>query len=323
MLASTVLVPLTTCLLLQQAAPPPSASRRIVVRDGDTIVIPPGVSASIDRSRDGEARLVFGTHPREIVLMFDEARGDAPPDGLVDRVWRLQLEEDFPLDLLYRGPARLEEIDPIAQGEVQSRMNPTLVTPAGRLQLGASNAAAAAPAGTTVLRITQGTGRMLNDTTWPDARTFDAVEQVWVNHLEEKKAFLRLEGRMASTMPVEPQRDERRPEPAPPSPPMRMDAVQRLPGAVAPRLIREVKPHYSAGAMERGIQGRVEMDVTIAADGTVSDVKVTRPLDPELDQIAIDTVRQWRFSPATVNGQPVPVIVTVENSFTLKRGRKR
>lgn len=109
MLASTVLVPLTACLLLQQAAPPPSPSRRIVVRDGDTIVIPPGVSARTDRSRDGEARLVLGTHPREIVLMFDVARGDAPPDGLVDRVWRLQLEEDFPLDLLYRGPARLEE----------------------------------------------------------------------------------------------------------------------------------------------------------------------------------------------------------------------
>jgi TonB family protein len=42
--------------------------------------------------------------------------------------------------------------------------------------------------------------------------------------------------------------------------------------------------------------------------GIVRDVKVLKPLPFGLDQAAVDAVRQWRFAPATVNGEPLDVI---------------
>jgi TonB family protein len=55
-------------------------------------------------------------------------------------------------------------------------------------------------------------------------------------------------------------------------------------------------------------------------DGTVGDVKVTRSLDSVfgLDQEAIKAARQWRFRPGMRMGEPVPVIITIELTFTLR-----
>ena len=55
-------------------------------------------------------------------------------------------------------------------------------------------------------------------------------------------------------------------------------------------------------------------------DGTVGDVKVTRSLDPifGLDQEAIKAAKQWRFRPGMRQGEPVPVIITIELTFTLR-----
>jgi TonB family protein len=58
----------------------------------------------------------------------------------------------------------------------------------------------------------------------------------------------------------------------------------------------------------------------VQADGTVGDVRVIRSLDSTfgLDQNAIKAVRQWRFEPGSQAGKPVPVIVSVELTFTLR-----
>jgi TonB family protein len=55
-------------------------------------------------------------------------------------------------------------------------------------------------------------------------------------------------------------------------------------------------------------------------DGTVGDVHVIRSLDPVfgLDQEAIKAARQWRFVPGLKDGQPVPIMVTIELTFTLR-----
>jgi periplasmic protein TonB len=90
-------------------------------------------------------------------------------------------------------------------------------------------------------------------------------------------------------------------------------------GVKSPVLIKEVKPNYTAGAMRRKVQGVVEMEVVVLADGTVADgVKVTRSLDDELDQEAIQAVKQWRFRPGTKDDTPVAVQVNIEMSFTLR-----
>jgi TonB family protein len=91
-------------------------------------------------------------------------------------------------------------------------------------------------------------------------------------------------------------------------------------GVTTPRPIREVKPQYTSEAMRAKIQGEVWLEAVVLPDGTVGNVEVVRSLDPVfgLDQEAIKAARQWRFVPGTRLGQPVPVLVTISMSFTLR-----
>ena len=91
-------------------------------------------------------------------------------------------------------------------------------------------------------------------------------------------------------------------------------------GVTSPRLIKEVKPSYTGDAMRAKIQGVVTMEAVVLPDGSVGNVQITRSLDPTfgLDQEAIKTVKQWRFAPGTRLGQPVPVLVEIEMTFTLR-----
>jgi protein TonB len=90
-------------------------------------------------------------------------------------------------------------------------------------------------------------------------------------------------------------------------------------GVKSPVLIREVKPQYTKDAMDRKVQGTVEMECVVRPDGTVDDeVKVTRSLDVDLDQQAVIALKQWRFRPGTKEDKAVPVQVNVEMTFTLR-----
>lgn len=90
-------------------------------------------------------------------------------------------------------------------------------------------------------------------------------------------------------------------------------------GVTIPRIIKEVRPQYTADAMRAKIQGGVLLECVVKADGTVGDVKVIRSLDGTygLDQEAIKAAKQWVFTPGTRNGEPVPVMVSIELTFTL------
>ena len=91
-------------------------------------------------------------------------------------------------------------------------------------------------------------------------------------------------------------------------------------GIVSPRVAHEVKPAYTADAMRAKIQGTVWIEAVVLPDGSVGNVQITRSLDPTfgLDQEAIKAVKRWRFFPGTRQGQPVPVLVEIELTFTLR-----
>jgi len=89
-------------------------------------------------------------------------------------------------------------------------------------------------------------------------------------------------------------------------------------GVTPPRLLREVKAEYTDEARRRGIAGDVLLEIVVRRDGSVGDVTVLRGLGLGLDQRAVAAVRQWRFSPATLRGAPVDVIVEVAVEFTLR-----
>ncbi|MBI3265376.1 MAG: TonB family protein [Acidobacteria bacterium] len=91
-------------------------------------------------------------------------------------------------------------------------------------------------------------------------------------------------------------------------------------GVTQPILLKEVKPQYTSDAMRAKVQGVAWLECIVLPDGTVGEVTVIRSLDPVfgLDQEAIKAAKQWRFRPGTRNGQPVPVIITIELTFTLR-----
>jgi len=86
-------------------------------------------------------------------------------------------------------------------------------------------------------------------------------------------------------------------------------------------VLHKARPNYTSEAMKAKIQGMVVLEVVVNTDGSVSNAKVVRSLDSVfgLDDEALKCAKQWKFAPATRNGVPVPVVVSLEMAFTLKR----
>ena len=91
-------------------------------------------------------------------------------------------------------------------------------------------------------------------------------------------------------------------------------------GVTTPRVLREVRPNYTSDAMRAKVQGVVVLECVVRPDGSVGDVHVTRSLDSTfgLDQEAIKAAKAWRFAPGTRMGEPVPVLISIELTFTLR-----
>ena len=90
--------------------------------------------------------------------------------------------------------------------------------------------------------------------------------------------------------------------------------VYRVGGAVQPpqRLDRAV---YPPEAIAAGIEGAVIAEVVINPSGDVTEASVLRSV-PLLDEAALKAVRNWHFAPALINGEAVPVRMTVSVAFT-------
>jgi protein TonB len=95
--------------------------------------------------------------------------------------------------------------------------------------------------------------------------------------------------------------------------------VYRPGGSVtAPRLVSQVRPSYTASALDRRIQGSVMLELVVTEQGAPSMIRVVRSLDPGgLDDEAIKAVREWKFTPGRTSGSPVPVLVTVVLDFII------
>jgi TonB family protein len=90
-------------------------------------------------------------------------------------------------------------------------------------------------------------------------------------------------------------------------------------GVTGPVVDQAVEPHYTAQAMRDHLQGVAEVEVVVGVDGTVSHARIVRSLDPfdGLDREAVAAAEKTTFKPGTLNGQPVPVVTTIEMTFRL------
>jgi protein TonB len=82
----------------------------------------------------------------------------------------------------------------------------------------------------------------------------------------------------------------------------------------SPTKVKDVPPVYPEIAKSARVSGAVVIEATIGQDGKVVDTKVVHSV-PLLDEAAVDAVRQWEYTPALLNGAPVPVLMTVTVNF--------
>ena len=87
---------------------------------------------------------------------------------------------------------------------------------------------------------------------------------------------------------------------------------------VPAKLIKKIEPEYPAEAQERRIEGTVKLHVVVKKDGSVF-VKNVAEGDPVLSPAAIEAVRQWRYEPCKLNGQPIDVETTIDVVFSLTK----
>lgn len=86
------------------------------------------------------------------------------------------------------------------------------------------------------------------------------------------------------------------------------------PEITPPRIVKQVPPRYSSSKGVR-IVGSVTIEVIVTSQGLSKDPRILQGLDKDIDQSALDAVKQWKFDPAKKDGKPVAVKVSLEIAF--------
>jgi periplasmic protein TonB len=106
---------------------------------------------------------------------------------------------------------------------------------------------------------------------------------------------------------------------APPPPKPKQSGPLRVGGNVqAAKIINRVQPVYPPLARQTRISGTVRLHAIISKDGTIQQLEVVSG-HPLLQQAALDAVRQWRYQPTLLNGEPVEVDTTIDVIFSLNQ----
>ena len=112
-----------------------------------------------------------------------------------------------------------------------------------------------------------------------------------------------------------------RPPPAPPEPVRKKPAAPRQlrigSAPQAAKLVNKVVPVYNRLAVQARVQGVVKLEAIIATDGRIRDLRLISG-HPLLVQNAMDAVKQWRYRPTLLNGEPVEVVTQIFVNFILK-----
>jgi len=92
----------------------------------------------------------------------------------------------------------------------------------------------------------------------------------------------------------------------------------RVGGSVAQsNLTTKVQPVYPKAAKTAGVQGTVSLEMVISKEGEPLDLRVLDSPSDDLTQSALEAVRQWRYKPTLLNGNPVEIVTDVIVNYTL------
>jgi len=106
------------------------------------------------------------------------------------------------------------------------------------------------------------------------------------------------------------------PPPLPPPPAAKVEPF-RVSHMELADLVHRVNPAYPPLARQARVQGVVVLEAVINKEGAIESLRVVTG-HPLLNQSAVDAVKQWRYRPLMLNGEPTEVITTVTVTFTLQ-----
>lgn len=86
-----------------------------------------------------------------------------------------------------------------------------------------------------------------------------------------------------------------------------------------PRKIRDVKPVYPRESLLAGDEGAVLLELSITASGTVKESLIIWSGCERLDKAALTAVRQWRYEPVQLDGEPTPFKIVANIPFRLPK----
>ncbi len=103
----------------------------------------------------------------------------------------------------------------------------------------------------------------------------------------------------------------------PPQPPLEKHPLKLSEGVLQAQLISRIEPQYPYLAKETKTEGTVYLHAIISRDGRITSLDVISG-HPLLVKAALDAVRQWRYRPTMLNGEPVEVETSITVIFRLQ-----
>lgn len=292
----TIVAGLIVGISLTTGAADAQTQAPIRASDGDVIIVEGDARVRLVRRREANVTAIHSPTERWVLVMADFARGGKPPDGRVDSTFRFHQVSAWPLGERWSGAIVLDEYSHGAE------MGPTaigLTTDNGLIQIlgPPDDRAFRDPAAATVVSFLSGGRGGGNNQTFEDAEiSFVAQMRQAAQRLGTPPGTS--SGGVSGGVP-----------PSPGSQPVRVGGNIKTPSKVV-----HVDPVIPARAVQARISGMVIVEATIGVDGSITDVKVLRSI-PLLDEAAVEAVRQWKFTPTTLNGVPVPVVMTLTVNF--------
>src|SRR5262245_13899767 len=273
----------------QGRGPLPQGST-IDAHDGDTVLIEDDARVRLIRRRPAHVRVVFDSTQRWLILIVRyRPQSGISSDGIDGYTFR-DVEGDWTFGRSWEGDTTLETYSmagrPGPSGGVGFRM------PQGTVQLLAGGQRFFRdPAAAIVLEYRD------SSRSTELAGSFDEVERLRIEEASHKRRPPLTAGVTGGSVDA----------------PVRLPAPGFSP-AGSPRKIHDVRPVWPDAARRAGVQGIVIVEFTIGVDGAVADARILRGI-PLLDQAALACVRQWRYEPTLLNGQPIPRLMTVAVTF--------
>jgi len=87
---------------------------------------------------------------------------------------------------------------------------------------------------------------------------------------------------------------------------------------IIPTPIRRITPVYPEKCKKEGIKGTVVLEIKIDEEGNVMDVQVLKSVHPDLDKVAMEAIKKWKYKPVIKDGKPAPVVFAVTINFWLR-----